>query len=183
MKASDLNSIRSAMKNGSYHDNERLLSVAALKRLVKLGGGRRFGRDLAEKHDVYDKYGVVHNIFKESFDELAEKALFVTINERKKTLLPRHVQQVGRILGTNKIEDKTLRVIAIAPLKRRLRRMVRGKVRINDDALKTLASLAVNHTVNWIRSSAGLAAHENDRQTISKRDILNAEKICRNFPR
>ena len=164
----------------------RLLSEEAVKRIVRAAGGRRVGSSLLAPVDgvnagtrrlVGDRYGVVHSIFREAFDTIALQSLDVMRGQRLKTLMGRHVQKAASILG--EVDRKTLPVkIAMAPLRRRLQ-----KTRVSEAALLQLAAIALDKTIRWLRSTAGLTSYDNDRQTIQARDVKNAATICSTFPR
>ena len=121
---SELASMAHAMageKESIFVNTDRLISNAAARRIIKLAGARRVSRDVtANFTDAVhpDKYGIVHKIFRDNLDELTEKALFVTLGKKMRTLLPRHVQQLGLILGLSD-EDDDLK-IAMAPIRRRI---------------------------------------------------------------
>ena len=185
--ASHLASMAHAMageQESEYVNTNRLISNAAAKRILKAAGARRVGKDVtADVTDAIhpDKYGIVHKVFRDSLDDLSEKALFVTLGERMKTLMPRHIRQVATILGVHNISEG-LPKVSIAPIKRRIQQRSTKGIRLNPEAVKMLATLALERTIRHLRSGVGLAAHETDRKTVNTRDIQNAELICQNFP-
>ena len=186
LDGSELASMAHAMageKDDLTKNTERLISNAAARRIMKLAGARRVSKDIAENFTDavhHDKYGIVHKIFRDNLDELTEKALFITTGKKMKTLLPRHVQQLGLILGLSD-EDEGVK-LAMAPIKRRvIQRSAKG-LRLNPEALRLLVAMTLDRTVRHLRSGVGIAAHENDRLTVRARDVQNAQIICENFP-
>ena len=161
-------------------DTVRLLSVAAMKRLFRFAGGVRFGATLLQDPGN-DKFGVVHSIFRDNIDEISQKAIFVMIGQKKRTLLPRHIAMVGTIMGEHG-DMKDLPHIPRAPIKRRIHYMNSRSIRLNDVAVRMITSLAIDRTVRALRSGVGLAAHENGRITVRDRDVRNAHTICRDYP-
>ena len=172
----DLRSMTHAMageQESKFVNTDRLISNAAAKRILKAAGARRVSKDVtADVTDAIhpDKYGIVHKVFRDSLDDLSEKALFVTLGERMKTLMPRHIRQVATILGVHNISEG-LPKVSIAPIKRRIQQRSTKGIRLNPEAVKMLATLALERTIRHLRSGVGLAAHENDRQTVNRRDI------------
>ena len=183
----DLRSMTHAMageQESKFVNTDRLISNAAAKRILKAAGARRVSKDVtADVTDAIhpDKYGIVHKVFRDSLDDLSEKALFITLNERMKTLMPRHVRQLNAILGAYDVGEG-LPKVSIAPIKRRIQQRSAKGIRFNPEAIKMLAAIALERTIRHLRSGVGLAAHENDRLTVNRRDIQNAELICQNFP-
>ena len=160
-------------------DAEKVISNEAIKRILKLAGARRQSGDLTDKVRG-DKYGIVHRIFRDYLDDISEKVLFIMIGERLTTVLPRHVQQLGSILGETVKEDTT--IVAIAPIQRRIMIRAAKGVRLNPVALRLIISMTIDRTTRNIRSGVGLAAHETDRQTVNTRDIANAAILAQDFP-
>ena len=181
LRATDLASMKPAVdgRADTGKDAEKVISNEAIKRILKLAGARRQSGDLVDKVRG-DKHGIVHKIFRDYLDDIAEKVLFIMIGEKLTTILPRHVQQLGSILGEPVREDTS--IVAIAPIQRRIMNRAEKGVRMNPVALRLIISMALDRTTRNLRSGVGLAAHEADRQTVSTRDIANAAILARDFP-
>ena len=180
LRATDLASMTPAFdgRADTSKDGEKVISFEAMKRILKLAGARRQSGDLTEKVRG-DKFGIVHKIFRDYLDDIAEKVLFIMIGERLTTILPRHVQQLGSILGEAAKEDTS--IVAIAPIQRRIMNRAARGVRINPIALRLIISMALDRTTRNLRSGVGIASIT-DRQTVRTRDVRNAEIIARDFP-
>ncbi len=168
------------------HFSTRLLSISACKRIIKTAGKNiRYSDDL--NNPVHnDKHGTVHKLFKDNIKELTEKAIAIMRGQRKTTLLPRHIHQLGLILGIP-VASKgamNLPLISVAPVVRYLKQ--RGPpnqpLRLSKESVQLLIEIALDRTVLHIRSASGLAA-VGKRSTIHKYDIDNASLVCNDFPR
>ena len=106
--------------------------------------------------------------------------------DRKSTLLPRHIQQLGMILGIPvTVKGRTnLPTIALLPVIRYLRTMgpPNNPLRMSKDSVHLLIEIALDRTVLHICSASGVAAVAK-RSTIRRGDIQNAGIICNDFPR
>ena len=186
LSVSDLKSMKHAIagESESHHkEKEQLISNAAIGRVIRAAVARRVSGDITKPVKTAitkDKYGIVHQIFRDTLDDLSEKSIFITIGEKMKTLMPRHVRQVATILGVADMNG--LPKVALAPIKRRIIKRAAKGIRLNPEAVKMIAMLALERTIRHLRSGVGLAAHENDRLTVNTRDVRNAEAICQNFP-
>ena len=166
--------------------SSRLLSRAACMRMIKSAGSQvRYSSDLDDAVQN-DQFGTIHRLFKETITELAKKSIALMRGERKTTLLPRHIQQLGMILGLP-VAGKgrtNLPTIALLPIIRHLRTMgpPSKPLRMSKDSVILLTEIALDRTVLHIRSASGVAAVAK-RRTIRKGDIQNAGLICSNFPR
>ena len=163
----------------------RLISRAACMRLVKTAGTVRYSSDLDDAV-ANDQFGTIHRLFKENINELAQKSIAIMRGERKSTLLPRHIQQLGMILGIP-VASKgrtNLPTIALLPVIRYLRTFgpPNSQLRMSKDSVRLLIEISLDRTVLHIRSARGIAA-VSKRQTIRKGDIQNAGLICNDFPR
>jgi len=183
----DLKSMKHALAGESesrFKEKTKLISRAAISRIIRAAGARRVSGDITRpvKTDLAkDKFGIVHQIFRDTLDDLSEKAIFITIGEKMKTLLPRHVEQLGVILGVHDLGEG-LPHVAVAPIRKRIQKRSHKELRLNPEAVKMLVALTLDRTIRHLRSGVGLAAHENDRLTVNTRDVRNAEAICQNFP-
>ena len=163
----------------------RLISRAACMRLIKSAGSQvRYSSDL-DNPVTNDQFGTIHRLFKETLTELAQKSIAIMRGERKSTLLPRHIQQLGMILGIPVVSKgrTNLPTIALLPVIRYLRTMgpPNSTLRMSKDSVHLLIEIALDRTVLHIRSASGIAA-VSKRQTIRKGDIQNASLICNDFP-
>ena len=162
----------------------RLISRAACMRLVKTAGTVRYSSDLDDAV-ANDQFGTIHRLFKENINELAQKSIAIMRGERKSTLLPRHIQQLGMILGIPVASKarSNLPTIALLPVIRYLRTMgpPNSQLRMSKDSVHLLIEIALDKTVLHIRSASGVAAVAK-RRTIRRGDIQNAGIICSNFP-
>jgi histone H3/H4 len=151
-----------------------MISVASIKRIVKAAGGKRIGTDLVQKNN-----SIVRILFQHELVNLLRKVTSVALYESKKTILVRHVKQVGLILGDFETLSE-LPTVAIAPIKR----YIKGKtnMRLNDDALKLIIGYTLQRVILAVRSGVGLAAHS-DNMTVRSRDVQNARFICQNYPK
>ena len=159
------------------------MSVAGAKRLLKAAKGRRYGGDLNEAlagpQPFGDKFGIVHKLFRNAIDDVAGKSRVIMLGQKLKTILPRHVEWA--VLG--ELEDVTgLPKVQHAPILRRFRRKMPG-VRLSPEAIRMIIYAASDRTIRQLRAGVGLAAHENDRHVVRKRDVINAGAICANYPR
>jgi len=127
----------------------------------------------------HDRLGIIHSTFRDELDNIVFKTRAIAEMNRKKTLMLSHVQQLKMSLGI--MDDGTwLPYVAQAPITRRIKRKNEG-FRISGDAAKMITHIALTRTILTVRAGVGLNSHHG-RRTLQTRDIINAGKICANYP-
>ena len=161
---------------------DKILSIAGSKKLLKVAKGRRFGSDLTNVlpglQPFGDRYGIVHKLFRNAIDDIASKSRAIMVGQKLKTLLPRHVDWA--VMG--ELDDMdALPKLQQAPIIRRFKRKM-PDTRLNKEAVAKIVYGATSRTIIQLRAGVGLAAHENDRQVVRQRDVINAQSICQGYP-
>jgi len=161
---------------------DKILSVAAARRLLKAAKGRRYGGDLNDAmvgpQPFGDKYGIIHKLFRNAIDDIASKSRAIMIGQKLKTLLPRHVDWA--VMG--ELDDVVaLPKLQLAPIIRRFKRKM-PDTRLNREAVAKIVYDATSRTIIQLRAGVGLTAHENNRHVVRQRDVINAQSICQGYP-
>jgi len=165
-------------------ESKRILSIEALRRIAKAAKAPRFGGDLvdpvfARGTVFHDRLGIIHSIFREELDSVVFKSRSIAEINRRKTIMLKHVDQLKMSLGI--MDDATwLPYVALAPIIRRIKRKNEG-FRIAADAAKMALHIALHRTILAVRAGVGLNSHHGVK-TLHTRDVINAGKICANYP-
>ena len=163
----------------------RVITPAAIRRLIRAAGGRRMRAALdlySEVPGTTDANGIVHEIFTSFLDDLVEKTVSLMNLQRSKTMLPRHVREIATILG-DEDDESNLPAVSFAPIERHIR-MTSGAppgTRFSKEAIRLLLLVALSKTILHLRSAAGLVSHHGQK-TMRTRDIYNVQQICQDFP-